>query len=385
MRAADDVKPPSGPPLLGPLLVAVRRPENRILLVAATVIVLGGACVFLAVFAARGQVSSWLSVVGGTLFAAGTSVFLSVLAARQSAMEGYAKEANVEHKDKLYMPLYDELKTLADELKEARVTRAQPYPQVIDDGRRSTYDSHVGIFVTYGYTPLTLSLWSTIRTTRQVEYFSMEARRLLDATLEHAELYNDAAQEMRPPARELLARGLQAAIEDVENQQEYRDWYRDEKERYERQFSGQTWSASQLGSQPRPLDERHQLFAAIAYGRSFDIVGHQLHENWAGAWLDALPIQQPLTLGWVLAGRPDEGARVVYDGIIRNNQGASAPVYWIEGLLSAMGRELETGEAYKEFVSQAYGLMRSLDAAVQRLDEGMTAIRDRYEGGAPLV
>jgi hypothetical protein len=92
-----------------------------------------------------------------------------------------------------------------------------------------------------------------------------------------------------------------------------------------------------------------------------------------------------LTLGWVLAGRPDEGARVVYDGIIRNNQGASAPVYWIEGLLSAMGRELETGEAYKEFVSQAYGLMRSLDAAVQRLDEGMTAIRDRYEGGAPLV
>jgi hypothetical protein len=384
MRAADDAKS-SGPPLLGPLLVTVRRPENRILLVAATVIVLGGACVFIAVFAARGQLSSWLSVVGGTFFAAGTSVFLSVLAARQSAIEGYAKEANVEHKDKLYMPLYDELKTLTDELKEARVTRAQPYPQVIDDGRRSTYDSHVGIFVTYGYTPLTLSLWSTIRTTRQVEYFSMEARRLLDATLEHAELYNDAAQAVRPPARELLARGLQVAIEDVENQQEYRDWYRDVKERYERQFPGQTWSASQLGSQPRPLDERHQLFAAIAYGRSFDTVGHPLHENWAGAWLDALPIQQPLTLGWVLAGRPDEAARVVYDGIIRNNPGASAPVHWIEGLLSAMGRELETGEAYKEFARQAYGLMKSLDAALQRLDKGMTDIRDRYEGGAPLV
>ena len=52
MRAANDPRP-SGPPLLGPLLVAVRRPENRIVLVAAAVIVLGGACVFIAVFAAR--------------------------------------------------------------------------------------------------------------------------------------------------------------------------------------------------------------------------------------------------------------------------------------------------------------------------------------------
>jgi hypothetical protein len=382
MPAADDAKP-SGPPLLGPLLITARRPENRIEIIAGTVIILGGACVYLAVFAAHGQLSSWLSVIGGTFFAAGTSVFLSVLAARRSAMEGYAKESNLERKNNLYVPLYDELKKLADELTGAREAK-RPYPQVIDDGHRTAFDSP-GNVVILGYTPLALSLWPTIRNTRQVEHFSTAARQLLDATLEHAQTYNDAVQALRPPARESLARGLKAAIEDVENQQEYRDWYRDEKARYERQFQGQIWTASQLSSQPRPPDEQHQLFAAIAYGRSFAIVGHPLHEVWAGAWLEALPMTQPLTLGWVLAKRPDEAARVVYEGIIRVNQGATAPVHWYEGLLSVVGRELETGEVYKEFVRQAHGLQRSLDAALQRLDKGMTDIRDRYEGGAPLV
>jgi hypothetical protein len=359
--AANDAKPPSGPPLLGPLLITVRRPENRIAIVAVVVILLGGACVYIAVFGANGRISSWLSLVGGTLFAAGTSVFLSVLAARQSATEGYVKETNVGLKWDLYVPLYDELKQLADELTGAQAAQ-RPYPQVIVGGR-----------------------WPTIRTDRRVEHFSTTAHRLLDATMDHADTYNAAAQALRPLAREALARVLKAAIEDVENEQEYQDWYRDEQEQYERLYPGQISFAKQLSSQQRPPDERHQLFAAIANGRSYETVGHPLHENWAGTWLDALHSRQPLTLGWMLARRPDEAAQVVYKASVLTNPGATAPVPWIERLLSAVGSELQTGDAYKEFVRQAHGLARSLDAALQRLDKGMREIRDRYEGGAPLV
>jgi hypothetical protein len=385
MPAADDAKP-SGPPLLGPLLITARRPENRIEIVAGTVIILGGACVYLAVFAAHGQLSSWLSVIGGTFFAAGTSVFLSVLAARRSAMEGYAKETNVGLKWSLYVPLYDELKKVADELTGAQEAQ-RPYPQAIDDGRTSAYASY-GNVVVHGNTSLTLSLWPTIRAERRVEHFSADARRLLDDTMDHAQSYNDAAQALRPLAKEALARALQAAIEDVESKQEYQDWYRDEQARYERQFQGYVVFPHQLDSRPRPPGEREQLFAAIAYGRTRQGGEHTLHENWAGTWLDAMPIQRPLTLGWMLARRPDEAAQVVYEGSMHANQGATAPVHWIEGLLSTVGGELQTGEAnvtYQEFMRQAHGLMRSLDAALQRLDKGMTDIRDRYEGGAPLV
>jgi hypothetical protein len=381
MPAADDAKP-SGPPLLGPLLVAVRRPENRIVNIAGTVIVLGGLCVFIAVFKARGQLSSWLSVVGGTLFAAGTSVFLSVLAARQSAMEGYAKETNVGLKWDLYVPLYDELKKVADELTGAREEK-RPYPQVIDDGHRPTYGSPGNVI--FGYTPLTLARWPSIRTDRRVEHFSTQARQLLDATMDHADTYNDAAQAMRPLARRILARVLKAAIEDVEKQQEYQDWYRNKQEQYERLYPGQISFAKELSSQQRPPDEQHQLFAAIANGRSYESPGHPIHENWAGTWLDTLPIGQPMTLGWILAKQPGEAAQVAYEGNARTNPGATAPVPWIEERLSATGRELETGDAYKEFTKQAHELERSLGAALQRLDKGMTDIRDRYEGGAPLV
>ncbi len=381
MRAANDPKP-SEPPFLGPLLLTLRRPENRILLVATAVILLGGACVYIAVFAANGPPSSWLSVVGGTLFAAGTSVFLSVLAARQSAMEGYAKETNVGLKWDLYVPLYDELKKVADELTGAYEEK-RPYPQVIDDGHRPAYGSPGNVI--FGYTPLTLARWPSIRTDRRVEHFSTQARQILDATMDHADTYNDAAQAMRPLARRILARVLKAAIEDVEKQQEYQDWYRDEQEQYERLYPGQISFAKELSSQQRPPDEQHQLFAAVANGRSYETVGHPLHENWAGAWLDAMPIGQPMTLGWILAKQPGEAAQVVYEASMRTNQGATAPVPWVEERFSAMGRELEIGDAYKEFVRQAYELVRSLDAALERLDKGMMDIRDRYEGGAPLV
>lgn len=382
MRAADDGTP-AGPPIIGSILLTIRRPENRILLIAGTVMFLGAGSVFISVFVAHGQLSTWLSVVGGTLFATGISVFLSVLAARQTATEGYAKEANVGLKDRLYVPLYDELKKLADELKGAQEAQ-RPYPQVIDDGHRSGYDSR-GNIVVLNYTPLTLSLWPAVRTTRQIEHFSAEARQLLGATLDHARTYNDAVEAMRPPARKLLARVLQEAIEKVEKAQEYQEWYRDEQKRYEQQYPGQNVFPSGLNSQPPPPDEQHQLFAALAYGLSYAVVGHPLHEVWAGAWLNALPIHQPMTMGWILARRPDKAAQVVYQSNISTNRGATASIHWYEELFTTVTHELRTGDEFQQFTNQAHTLAKSLNAALQRLDKGMQIIRDRYEGGAPLV
>jgi hypothetical protein len=321
--------------------------------------------------------------VGGTFFATGISVFLSVLAARQAATEGYAKEANVGLKNSLYVSLYEKLKGLADELGETQEAQ-RPYPQVIQFGRSSGYEGRAS-FVPLGYEPFTLSLWPAWRITRQIEHFSTEARRLLDATLDQARSYNDAVTALRAPARKILARVLQDAFEDVEKTQEYQEWYRDEQARSEREAPRQNLFPSRLSSQGPPANARHQLFAAIAYGRSFETEERRLHVTWAGAWLEALPMHQPMTLGWILANRPDKAAHIVYDSSILGNRGATAPIHWYEEQFAAVATEIRMSDEFQRFTSRSQELARSLSAALQRLDKGMLYIRDRYEGGAPVV
>jgi hypothetical protein len=92
-----------------------------------------------------------------------------------------------------------------------------------------------------------------------------------------------------------------------------------------------------------------------------------------------------MTLGWILANRPDKAAHIVYDSSILGNRGATAPIHWYEEQFAAVATEIRMSDEFQRFTSRSQELARSLSAALQRLDKGMLYIRDRYEGGAPVV
>src|SRR6266700_1489617 len=99
----------------------------------------------------KGQI--W-QIIEGALLGAGFTILVTTISARQSILEQYKKDANLQRKREVYGPLHAELRELREILDDARAGR-RPFPQWIeimgDEFRPSLYHT--------AYAPPTFSYW----------------------------------------------------------------------------------------------------------------------------------------------------------------------------------------------------------------------------------
>lgn len=317
---------------------------------------------------------SWVSVPGATLFGAGIATLLSFAAAQYSTLEGYRKEANLTRKETLYGPLYIELKQLRERVEDAQNKNAS-FPQRIDIQGEPISQP---IMLSGASTP-TLNLWPQFRSDYRIDSFSPEARRFLNEVLQSASTYNSAIQAIRPVVTSLLKDQIREVVSQVTSNPEYIQWRSDHQEQILQHVPFRDLL---------DLDDTHKIYAAVAYGTSYPDT--PVEDNWSHVWLENLGgylgNAQPETLGWLLANRPDCAASVVYDVLIRSGtHPAVAPLSWYTEIFTQVCNSLAAEAGAMTVYTVAEGLLRHVEKAEQKLADGLDTIRERYEGGAPLV
>lgn len=365
-------------PVIGSTLVKLPLPDNELVGAMLGLAAIGYILVLLAAVAPPVRGNGWLSAVGITFLSVGTSTFCTLLVARRSAIEGYRRDANLRRKDEVYAPLHTQLKQLLDQSLAAD-QGASPYPQWVEvPGTQHP----LGAAFLPGYRVPALDLWPAYRADHRRDAFTPAAQALLDATLDCASAYDEAILAVRDVAKDLLGQQLKRAISMVKEDPTYQRWY--ERQVHDYADRGQSFPA-QLSSAPGASDPRRQLFAAIAFGLQFEMADHPLHKAWAAAFLEALPMHEPGTLGWILTGRPDEAAHTVHDTTLPFNCGATAPREWYEERFAAVAKGVQAHPAYQTWIAKVQKMEEALHPALARVTEGLAYIRDRYEGGAPPV
>ena len=108
----------------------------------------------------------------------------------------------------------------------------------------------------------------------------------------------------------------------------------------------------------------------------------------AGRSLPYYPVfgRRPGTLGWLLAGAPERAAGEMYDA--HHNPASHNqyyPVEWLESVMHDVWTTLQSLDTYRSFCDANERFFDALCAAEQHLAEGLLIIRDRYEGGLPIV
>jgi len=121
-----------------------------------------------------------------------------------------------------------------------------------------------------------------------------------------------------------------------------------------------------------------------APGGSIDSLADTLAKSWATFW--ATPVAEMPTVGWLLAGYPDQATSSV-EAVFRNVISASdpPPPNWVAGIIAAVVADVTTVAAFQDARAAFDRLHADVQEGERALERGLQIIRDRYEGGAPLV
>jgi hypothetical protein len=124
-----------------------------------------------------------------------------------------------------------------------------------------------------------------------------------------------------------------------------------------------------------PEGEREHWFTKFAVTESSVELGTQ----WATYWL-----AYPDIGGWLLGGHPGEATMAIH----RTYSMTARPypsLEWIRPVFDATYRDLERQDVYADATRAGNALFEAVTRVEQFLAAGLRAIRDRYEGGEPLV
>jgi len=167
---------------------------------------------------------SWLHDAGTALLVAGLSLIISTASGREAVRQQHAKDVNVERKEKIYGPLYIELKQLWERLEEASGGKAS-YPHWIEgageelDSAKSTRYFQVPKF----------SCWPDLKSDYRIGHFTESARKLLNDVEQLAAAYNSAVAETPTPNRDVLRRHLAPAMVTIMKSSAYQEWQQQSK------------------------------------------------------------------------------------------------------------------------------------------------------------
>ena len=305
------------------------------------------------------------TTVGGLLLGGGITVVISDLTGRRAIKEQYAKDANLRRRDTVYGPLEAELNFLRQRL-EAAANGQEPYPQVVLSSD-SLNDSP--IFPNHDPTRVILTHWPAFRQNFRRNDFSPPTQKLLDELLETAERYTQAVSLTKSPIVEALSSSVDAASKATMETEAFRAW--------KTVYESQERRSAPLGQfTTTENDWFERLIQQPPAGTTF---GNAL----VGAWMsiNALPIQ-----GLVLARSQNDLAEKLHSWF-RPDPSAprSPPRLWVEQIIASAWPHMVDHSSVidaRKLATRMANLTRQADDA---LSDALHEIRDRYEGGRPLV
>jgi hypothetical protein len=291
--------------------------------------------------------------IGGALLGSGLTILIASITTKQSSFEQYKKEANLQRKTDVYGPLHAELKVLREAFDTARA-RAAPYPRWIEMPGVERPSS-----LRFAQTTLLLafSYWPTFKADYHVDDFSPAAQKLLNEVQNLAVAYGTAVEDARKAMQDILRPHIADSITKEEQRSHYQEWM------------------------------RKRTSNALEHNRWFEFILQQITtisldyppgEDLSRAWSAGI--------GWLLAGNPGQAALGIYSGDAINWDAAQhVSLAWFQDIFEATANELKSDQTYLQAQDAQKELFTKLQEAETLLYQGLTYIRDRYEGGAPPV
>lgn len=348
----------------------VHQPRLTLLSIGATILLIVG--VGLLAVGARAHDDTW-KTIGGAALGSGLAVIVGTLTGREAVHQQYAKEANLRRKTDSYGPLHEEFKALRETLDQARADDA-PYPRQIATAAPVTEMPLFGLPERDGPT---LRTWSAFEGNYHADDFSTVARATFDRTQEAARDYNAAMDSAVQATVDALGPRIETAINEVVVSPEYRRAH-DEivKQQAQPQATGvfspdRSWVAWLAGDVLRPGESSNAIAATMA-------------TSWATVWLT--PVAEMPTAGWLLAGRSDLATTAV-EATFRHPTVTSGPPPpgWVAGIIAHAAADLAAAAAFQRARAAFDRLHTDVREGERALERGLRVIRDKYEGGAPLV
>jgi len=292
--------------------------------------------------------------ISGALLGAGFTILVTSITARQSSLEQYRKEANLQRKTDVYGPLHAELKMLRETFDKAHAETI-PYPRWIEISGIERPSS-----LRYANTTMLPALyyWPSFKTDYRVDNFSPNAQKLLDEVQSRAIIYGEAVEDARTVMQAKLIPHIAASIAKEERLSNYQEWLR------------------KRNSNNAP--EYNRWFDFIQLQVSTASPDYALGKGLAQAW--------SVKIGWLLADKPVQAALDIYNGDALNwDASQHSSLTWFQDIFETTDGELKSDPTYQKFELAQKALFTKLEEAETLLYQGLIYIRNHYEGGSPLV
>ena len=284
---------------------------------------------------------SWLHDAGTALLVAGLSLIISTASGKEAVRQQHAKDANLERKDKIYGPLYIELKQLWERLVEAGDGRAS-YPHWIEG-----VGEEPGRTQRYFQVP-TFSVWPDLKSDYRIDNFTESACRLLNDVQRLAATYNSAVAETLTPNLDVLRPHLASAMEMVMRGPAYQEWLQQ----------------SKAGTRVRGPDDGWYERISWAHDASPPF------QEEAKMWLDVVG-----ALGWLLAREPDEAASTVQEAY-RYISIVHPSVTWFREVFQLAWPEVSALAVNQQARAAAFSLLERVSPRVAQRDSAYQCIFD---------
>lgn len=318
---------------------------------------IGLAFVFIAVGTIVLLLPSLLSAVwqpvGGALLGTGLTILVTTITARQASLEQYKKEANLQRKTDVYGPLHAELKELREIFDKVHAG-VEPYPRWIEisgvNRPSSLRFAHDSMFPKLYY-------WPIFKADYRIDNFSLEAQTLLNEVQNRAVVYNEAVEAAREFMQRRLRPHIAASVTKEGKSLAYQAWLR------------------KRTSNPSEYNRWFEFVFNLQTGVSPSTpLGEGLSRDWSAK------------IRWLLADKPDQAALEIFNGQAMHWDAAQhSSLSWFQDIFDATASELKNHKSYQEAQTAQRELFTKLLEAEKMLSQGLRIIRDRYEGGAPLV
>jgi hypothetical protein len=293
---------------------------------------------------------SWLHDAGTALLVAGLSLIISSASGKEAVRQQHAKDVNVERKDKIYGPLYIELKQLWECLEEASGGRAS-YPHWIEGAGEEPARTQ-----RYFRVP-TFSVWPDFKSDYRIGHFTESACRLLNDVQRLAAAYNSAVAKTLTPNLDVLRPHLASAMETVMKGSAYQEWQQQ----------------SKAGTRARGPDDGWYERISWAHDTSLSFQEETM------MWLDMFG-----ALGWLLARGPDGAAPTVQEAY-RHISIVRPSVTWFQEIFRLAWPEVNALPVNQQARAAAASLLEKVSEAKDHFEAGFRYIREHFEGGEPPI
>jgi hypothetical protein len=299
--------------------------------------------------------NSLLQGLGGLFAGTALTLMVTILTGKEAVKQQNAKDANINRKDRLYIPVFNELKSIQDRWENA-ANRREPYPRYVQGVGNESPD-FMGRPLNYP----AFASWPMFKEGPQKSDFTERASRLLDKVQEVGASYNQAVSNAKEPIRRLLDSHIKEALFNERNDQTFKEW-----EVVSKQNPSATWSFP-----------RHYWYEYIQTCTVPPESANQVAETWVWAYN---------SIGWMIVGDIEGASAQIRSGYINVTQRQDPQdTAWFKAVLEKAWTEIDTLPEIHQVRTLAQELSLAVNETKSHVDKGLRYIQEMYEGGEPPI